>query len=249
MPLPAHLDIDKIASVVWSCTTKALGGWLKGAPRDETAFINRLTEQLGATRKGCDVGLDKRVVVKSRVAVLHRQGPKATDLFGSDLAVTVMTEPGNFTKTAIFQVKKGNDFKALFERHQLQDALNHPQAASRSFVLYIDEGRTGVRLQPAKEVLGKFKNEAQTLTTSVADWMPLHSWLSEWLGCRIGVPSDLGSPDAIETVLADYEDTHPIATLDSAGEPLPSSAWLLFGMAPSLADLYRHPFGRMLDQP
>lgn len=249
MPLPSQVDIDKIAATVWACTTKAIAGWLKGAPRDETAFVNRLTEQLVAIRRGCDVGLDQKVVVKSRVALLHRRGPGATDLFGGDLAVTILAEPGDFVKTALFQVKKGSQFKATLKRDQLEDALKNREAAGRSFVLYVDEERTGVRVNGVGDVLSKFKAEADSLTTSVTDWMPLHTWLSEWLCCRVGLESEPESPEAIEATLANHELPNHPAFSDSLEAPLHSAAWLIYGMAPSVEAIASHALGELLQPP
>jgi hypothetical protein len=42
MPLPDDVDLDKLISIVLDCEKKAIAGWLRGVPRDETAFMTGL---------------------------------------------------------------------------------------------------------------------------------------------------------------------------------------------------------------
>lgn len=230
MPLPAEVDIDKLLSIVLDSTKVAIAGWLRGAPRDETALMNRVSEQLTRTRRGCDVGTFERVVVRSRIAVLHRRAKDNSDLFGADIAVTVLAEPNGFMKTALFQLKKGNGFQAQLEKEQLDDMLESDMTRRRAFVLYADEERTGVRIGHVPDLSREYSPGQRYKTFGTASWQPLSLWLAKWLTCEIGPESDINDPGTIESILTQYEVESPFP--QPAAEPLDTMAWLLFALWP-----------------
>lgn len=102
MTFPATLDFDKIAyNTLWD-VSEAVRGWLSGQPTDEVALMNRITERITRRRRGCDVGVGSKVQMVSQLALLHRKGARQTDLYGADLAITVLVAKIGFIKTRFF---------------------------------------------------------------------------------------------------------------------------------------------------
>jgi len=234
--LPANIDIDKLLSITLDRVRAAICGWLQGIPKDEVALMNRLTEKLSHVQRGCDVGLGSRVVVKARLASLHRMGPGKTDLFGSDLGVTVFVEGNDYLKTALFQFKRGTNFRVQVEAKQLQDSHRHPHAKERSFVCYVDEDRSGVRISSAAPLLEQFEGSQATRTFDTATWLSLTEWFTAWLSCDLGPMSELGSRDSIEAILKEHE--HAPDVVPQAKEALNPFAWLLFAYLPEGLDVH-----------
>ncbi len=234
MPIPANLDFDKLATIALTEITTALRGWLNGRPADEVALMNRVTERLSRNRRGCDVGAAERVRVVSQLAMLHRQGPKQTDLYGSDLGVTVVIDDLSFIKTALLQFKKGTDFKADLEIRQLNQAAASAVIEDRSFVMYADEGRTGIRLHPVAALRRTYSSGQQRQRFDTTGWTCLTRWLWDWLSCDVGPPSAPNDPNGVEPLLQKYviEDDW-ISAWGEAGDNgflddvLPARAWLV----------------------
>jgi hypothetical protein len=246
MPLPEQVDLDKLVSILLDCTKNAISGWLKGVPKDESAFTNRLTGQLARVRRGCDVGLTRRVVAQARVAELHRRAADASDLFGSDLAVTIFINPGDYLKTAMFQVKKGESFSAVLERHQVEVANKTPDIRDRSFVLYIDEERASVRVSEVRGLLNDWPQTQATKTFSTRGWQSLTSWAASWFSCEVSPMSEMGQPD-VEERLRDYE---IVADEESLTGQIPANplAWLLFALYPEGWDIAGSPWQHYFEE-
>ena len=203
MALPASIDFDKIARVALVDTGDALRGWLAGHPRDETAFLNRLTERLNRRRRGCDVGSTLPMKVETSLALLHRRGSRQTDKYGCDLAVTLKVEPGIFRKTVMFQIKRSADFCVQVVRSQLDEAFVDPRLGSRAFVLALEEVRQALRIESAATLRAGFAGQKQR-RFDATQWLCAAEWLYGWLDCDIG-PSSLGSADdGVESLLQEF---------------------------------------------
>ena len=135
------LDQDEFLRIAVEDILVAANGWLSGAPLDEVALLNRITAELGRRRRGCDLGLETPVRTTCHVFLLHRQGANQVDLFGSDLAVTVDFNDGQFIKTAFFQLKRSSELHVQLERQQLDDATRVSAVGDRSFVFAVDDER------------------------------------------------------------------------------------------------------------
>jgi hypothetical protein len=204
MSLPPSLDFDKLTTIVLKDVTHALKDWLTGMPKDEVALMNHVTGKLNRIRRGCDVGVAKRVHVKSKLALLHRKGPKQKDRYGADLAITVVMDDLSFIKTALLQFKKGSNFKAKLEKRQLDDAAARKSLLDRSFVMYADEGRTGIRFKAVAPLRSSYKTVQKQKTFNTASWRGLVQWMWDWLSCDIGLISKQGAPNSVEALLDDY---------------------------------------------
>jgi hypothetical protein len=234
MPFPKDIDIDKVIALALRDISTSIKEWLQGQPTSEEALMNRITANLHRPNRSCDVGIKNDVRMISQMALLHRQGPNQTDLYGADLAVTirVMGEE-NLVKTALFQLKQSDDFKVTLERKQLEDALIDERIGQRSFVLLADKGRTGVKLAFAPEILKQFDGRQKTKEFDASTWMPVTTWLTNWLSCDIGQPSQLNDPNSIESLLQQYvfeeawvRDWSIITDFDFTSEYLPARTWL-----------------------
>jgi hypothetical protein len=248
MPLPEDVDLDKLISFLLDCEKKAITGWLDGVPKDETAFMNRLTGQLAKLKRGCDVGLKPRVVVYPRVYELHRRAKDSSDALGSDLAITVSILPAHYVKTALFQVKAGKGFSAQLERHQLEAATATKEVADRSFVLYVDEGRGSIRIAKAVDLLVGWPKSQATKTFSSSSWMALSAWATGWLSCDIGPVSDNPyAATSLENTLRKYE-AEPAARLATLVEPAGPLAWLIFAFQVEGVDVAGKPLDHFFEQ-
>lgn len=204
MAFPKDLDFDKFMITALAEIGAAVSGWLKGRPLDEVALLNRLTERLGRTRRGCDVGVSQPVSMHAKVYLLHRKGPNQTDSYGSDLAITAYTQDLSFFKTALFQLKKSDVFSLSLEKRQLLDSLSDPRTAPRSFVLAADEARQAIRIRDAKSILSEYSGSEKTKSFNSMDWDCLTEWCWEWLSCNRGVVSNEGDPNSVESLLQNY---------------------------------------------
>ena len=178
--------------------------WLSGAPLDEVALMNHLTGRLNRRRRNCDVGNAVPVRMESHLAALHRQGPKQTDQYGCDLAITVSVPADAFLKTACFQFKKSSGYQVSVERRQLDDAVIDPRIRDRAFVVAADELRGGVRLESVAGALTHFPAKQATRQYDCAGWRSVAEWLNGWLSCTIGPESRPGDPLSVEELLRAY---------------------------------------------
>ena len=233
MPLPDGLDFDFVINHLLSEMRVAVQGWTGGQPRDEVAFMNRLTERLARNRHGCDVGVNVPVNMRTEVAVLHRQGTNQTDQYGADLAVTIDINDGQYVKTALFQFKKSETYRLSLERRQLQDAMSDPRTATRSFIFAVDEVRSGIRIKDVKSALADFSGQ-ETRSFDASTWSCLTQWVLQWFSCDVGPISLPREPNSVEGLLEKYtidtEWASPWAT-DAENfalpEALPARVWLL----------------------
>jgi len=238
MPLPQNLDFDKLAShLVWHVLA-AVDGWLAGRPCDETAFVNRLTERLARRRRACDVGVIEPMTVTTQVAILHRRGRRQTDRFGSDLAVTLRTDAGDFLKTALFQVKKSHDYRATFEIAQLTEASLDPRIKERSYALVVDELRRGLRVGKMEQISTAAATAGDNVNVQCAAWEFLIQWFWRWMLCEEGPMSDANDTNSVESLLQNFVipeqeweslwEANP--SFDIPEDYLPARTWMLFNV-------------------
>ena len=246
MPIPPNIDLDKLLTYLLSDATAALNGWLDGVPTDEVALMNHLTGRLGRRRRGCDVGVNSQVTVTSRSASLHRQGRNRTDLYGGDLAVSVLISDPLWSKTALFQLKKGSNFELVLERRQLLDSQKTQYSRDRSFVLYADLQRTGIKIARSSDLLREFDGRQETKQFSSAAWWSLSEWFTRWFSCELAPTSDPNNLDSIESRLLQLEH-EPLASRmppSAVEQPLPPFAWLLEAFHPAEVEIANTRWGR-----
>jgi hypothetical protein len=230
MAFPKNIDFDKLVTITMADIAFAMKEWLEGLPNDEVALMNRVTARLNRRRHGCDVGVNSIVKVESQLAMLHRKGINQIDQYGSDLAITVQINELNFQKTAFFQFKKSKSFEASLDRKQLTDTQKDFRTAERSFVMFADELRTGIRIKSVKDLLAEFDDTQKSKVFNAAEWNFLTQWLWGWLSCEIGAPStEKNSPESMlqqyvmqENWLSYWESGEQIS-----GDFLPARAWLV----------------------
>lgn len=208
MPFPADINFDGLIFQTLAEMNWAIKEWMNGRPRSEEAFMNQVTSKLARERRGCDVGVTTPVTMTARLGLLHRQGKNQTDKYGADLAITIVVNQ-TYLKTALFQFKKSDNYRAELERSQLRDALINSEIGDRSFVLTIDEARSGVRIASVSELNGQFddtqKDGAQkTKTFDCSGWTCLSQWIWNWFSCDIGPESDVNQPNNVESLLERY---------------------------------------------
>lgn len=238
MPFPENLDFDIVAATTLSEIGNAVRDWRGGRPRDEVAFMNHVTAKLSRRRNSCDVGVTQPVTMKSQLSVLHRQGQNQVDKFGSDLAVTISVQ-GNgadYIKTALFQFKKSEMYQLSLERKQLEDSRLDPRTEFRSFVLAVDEERSGIRINSVKNILADFNSHQASKSFDCSSWSCLTQWIWNWFSCEIGPISDPNDRESIEALLQQFviednwDSPWPEGTPDYniADDFLFAKAWLAF---------------------
>jgi hypothetical protein len=187
-----------------------------------------------------------RLIVHSKVFELHRKGLKSTDRHGADFAVTFSFEPSHYTKTALFQLKAGTGYRATLELNQLDDTLTDVRAASRAFVLYVNEDRIGVRIKSAKDVRTEVDpKNTKTQTFETSSWQSENEWLLDWMRCKFGTESSLNETNNIEAVLATMEHRPKLSV--ERGPPLPVDAWVVHVFAPPNVNYDDTAFARYFD--
>jgi hypothetical protein len=246
MPLPHDVNLDAVATFVTDHIRSAIVAWQKGAPQDETSLMNHLTGRLAGSRRGCDVGLKSSLVVHPKVFELHRKGLNSTDRHGADFAVTISFEPSEYTKTALFQLKKGTGYRAKLQRNQLDDMLADARAETRAFVFYVNEDRIGFRIKSARELRAKFDpGNTNSQIFDTASWQSETEWLLDWMNCKVGPESSLHDANSIEAMLASLEHQ---SNLPANNRPsLPVDAWLIHVFAPPNVDYDDTAFAQYYD--
>jgi hypothetical protein len=209
MSLPDNLNIDRIVDAVLEDMTFVARAWNSGRPKDETALLNHITGRLNRSRKKCDVGVNSPMTMESECYELHRQGKNQTDRYGSDFAVTVEIPTDGFKKTALFQLKKGSDYKATLTREQLEDGCLLTNIEERNFVLFVDEDRLGYRVQAVRECLDEVGTENASKQFDTSQWEFLAVWLVKWFCCQVGKPTNADDKDPVEPLLESYRIPEP----------------------------------------
>lgn len=232
MPLPSSIDFDRLIAIALYEIHSAVRSWVSGEPREEGALLNHITGNLRRRRRSCDVGNTAPVRMESQLSVLHRKGPRQTDRFGCDLAVTVSIPADGFMKTAFFQIKKSIEYEASIEHRQLIDASVITAIQDRAFVLVADEVRHGIRLNAVSAVIQEIPPSQATKSFNCANWDTIAQWTQAWLSCSIGPESDPNDPDRVEKLLKRYQIQPPLfrgeEELHLLGdeEVVPARAWL-----------------------
>ena len=242
LPLTQELVPPLLTEAALGDVHKAKQRWLAGQPRSEEAFMNQLTSVLTRARRGCDIGVHYRVVMKHQLAFLHRRGERQTDLYGADLALTVHISDPRLTKTALFQIKRSDVYKVRIEREQLEHALADARTRERSFALAVDRMREGIRLAKSEDLLGEFGDQ-RSKEFDASLWHHVTNWLWKWLSCDIGSESnDPTRADSIETLLRSFvvgrwtspwERAVPAAEVpEYPDDSVPAISWLLLELQP-----------------
>lgn len=204
MSLLQEIDFDKLIVPVLRNTAGAVTGWLNGVPQNESSLVNRITEALDSHHSCYGVTYSESWI-EIKKYLLDRRGPNNTDLYGSDLAITVevISPDAHLAKTAFIQAKIGDDQTVIIEGRQLDDALVNSFTARRSFTLAADRVRTGaLRFESVAAIKSIFPAGQKTAQLSTRHWMPVSRWLYEWLSCSVGEPSDTADPRSPENILA-----------------------------------------------
>ena len=213
MSLLQEIDFDKLVVPVLENIAHAVAGWLNGVPQNESSLVNRITQALDS-RRFCYGFTYPESRIEIEKYLLDRRGPNSTDLYGSDLAITVevISPYTHLAKTAFLQAKIGDDQRVTIEGRQVDDALINSFTAKRSFVFAADRMRAGaLRFESIATVKSIFPSGQVTAQLSTEEWMPIAPWLYNWLSCSLGEPSDTGDPRAPEKILA--------AVVDKAENP------------------------------
>lgn len=204
----SKLNLDKIIKIALDELSHALKNWSKGMPKNEEALMNHITGKICRNRRRCNVGLEEEITSDTEMYVLHRRGPKQTDAFGSDLAVTISMPKIHFIKTACFQMKIGNDYKATIEKHQFEDAAAVKDIYDRCYIISIDNSWHSLRLESIKSFDGKFDGN-KTISADTAGWKPISHWLIDWFNCLEGPKSNTDDPKSVEQMLEQYRIKEP----------------------------------------
>lgn len=235
MSFPEDLDMDRVLSEALGGIHTAVKEWLDGAPTSEEPLMNRLTAQFTRRRRHCDVGVRVPIAMTARVAFLHRKGPRQTDAYGSDLAITVEIPVCNYRKTVLLQIKISEDFRARVERQQLDQALVDYRTKDRSFVLVADKVRQRMRIKFVSDVVQLIPAGNNSTEIDCAGWMTVSEWLTKWISCDVGPASQINDPASVERLLqsfvveppADWESPWDAGhDADYPNEQVPARAWL-----------------------
>lgn len=175
---------------------------------------------------------------------LHRKGEQTTDMYGSDLAVTIQIgdgdpRKGGLLKTVLLQLKISSDYAVELQQSQLRQADDIPQAHGRCFVVAVDKPRLGYRIESVCKCLSQF--QGQTSKTFHADeWTFLSEWIRDWFSCAQGLPSKPNDPRGIEGLLEAYRTPPPpddllsdVMEANLREPPVPAKGWLKYGFMQS----------------
>ncbi len=241
MSLLNHVDFDKVLDIAIYDIRSAITGWLSGQPRDEVALMNRLTEKMGRRRRGCDVGIEHKVVMICKTSILHRKGVNQVDRFGSDVALSVSLNGTDILKTALFQLKRSSELNLSLEKRQLDDACIDRRTENRSFIFAVDDVRHCIRINSIEPLRSEFNPTQETKTFNSRDWDGLSQWIYNWLSCNIGDPSDPSDQNSVESLLNSFSVEPDQVTWGYQAEHelpddfLPARSWLhmIFQKTPS----------------
>ena len=279
-----YLSLDHIVTFSLNASYNAMHGWLRGRPLDEIALLNRLTDELQYNTCPERPKLLRSPIydLRRQLFVLHHRGGKysgdigGTDAYGADLAVTINIfqkppkigdpiGPSVFSKTALFQLKRGKAFLPSLERRQLKQTRKF---AGHSFVLYADEEAAEFRIRSTQKVLAKFpaapkdpeeKEKSQDVPTH--DWQTLSEWLVDWLTCQVGKFSDDSQRLSIESALRKFiiwdevsdeafvrfsQNTNGIISPDFASSKSPDNTGLPPAASWMVVDVYSSAFPEVL---
>lgn len=250
MPFPIDIDFDKVVSAVLHDTTYSIRQWLRGRPLSEEPLMNSITGNFSRGRQGCDVGVITPTKMTSQLALLHRKGIIQTDLYGSDIAVTVYIDQIPFAKTAFFQLKISHFYSCSLDIVQINQALTDIRIRNRAFALAIDQNRQGVRIEKLDVIEPTFPIGQKSKTFDTTTWEFLTLWLHKWLSCDVGEATDLSDTNGIEKELQKYVDVEEenvnwispwgfesSLISDNKTEIIPAKAWLVFLIETTNSDI------------
>ena len=236
MSFPEDIDFDKVADHALNDAGKSMSRWLDGYPKDEAAFMNHLTGIFSRNRRNCDVGVDSPVGLESRLYMLHRGDDDSSDKYGADVAVTIFVNE-SYLKTALFQLKRSENYEFRIEEDQVEDACKMQAIEDRSYLMAVDEVRSGFRINHISEMKGEFGGD-DSKKFEAAEWMCLTRWIWNWFSCDSGPESDPENP-IVEELLKSFaindDWVSPWASLerdqlltDLPDDYVPTKSWMLF---------------------
>jgi hypothetical protein len=198
-----HIDKDKAIGFMAFYWWHPLRIWHHGIP-EEIPFLHDFFRHSVMHPDGADIGVRTPAIARQHVVRLHQQGPKRTDKFGADFAITIDVQ-GKFTlrKTALFQTKLAKNYSATVVRRQLDEVLTVPENVGRAFIMAVDRDRSVIRVQSAEALASEFKGRQQARKKfDTGNWIPSTDFFTRWLECGIGLPSTTFEPRAIEPLLS-----------------------------------------------
>lgn len=177
-----------------SCFRLAVYQWDAAFPRTEEPLMHRLVAPYLA-RPDAVVRLPwwGRVRVQSDVHELHRKGPRLTDRFGADLAISLVVRGrsfGNpvFAKTLFVQTKLADGGTLRLRREQLEQSMVSNEIADRSVVLAVDRGTREGWIIDVRDAYARFPSGQQSLGFHYRAWLSFEQYIQQWLWCRRGRP-------------------------------------------------------------
>lgn len=188
---------ESVASLAQRRINSAVGGWRRGLVTEEVALLNRLGEQFTALGS-CQINSTTLIDVDWQV--LHRQGSHGRDLYGSDLAVTVIVLPEVAVKTAFFQLKCSHNYAIRITREQLQQASIIPEIADRYFLVGANSSNADVRIGTIPDIPEFLSSGQEQRQVRYHRWWRSRTWIESWLRCMVGPrshPLDMASVEAL----------------------------------------------------
>lgn len=230
----AEINLDLVVQSLLDDMVHATNGWLNGEPKDEPALMNRITERLSRNRRKCDIGVGHPVEVVTDFFRLHREGPRQTDQYGADLAVTIRVAEIDLTKTVFFQLKVSHHYKARLTLGQLQQPSAFPGVKERSFVLAVDDPGRGYRVEATRKCESEVQTGYESSEFDTSKWEYLTEWVIAWLECKNAPESDTSDPNAVEVLLEKYRQAaikdydEEIIAANLPRDVVPAKNWLRF---------------------
>jgi len=226
-----HFDEHKLLQRLMPLLNRALSLWKRGMNADEGSLMNHISGALNTQRaRRCNIGIEGSYLLRTNLYELHRQGPKQTDRYGSDLAVTVTSDTSPpFVKTAFFQFKIATRNQVRIEAHQLHEAAVYPDVFERSFCLAVDRRNRTIRVETISQIKANFPDDSTTHTVATDNWLPVDPWVIGWLSCKIGPWSSATKARSIEELLESYafSDAESVAPIwDLPRNYFPAREWL-----------------------
>lgn len=201
----SYVDSDKALQFLDFYWWESVRLWLHGI-KEEPFFLHEVFKRHRMHPSPRDIGLRYPARVGHGLARLHQQGPRRSDAFGGDFALTVdITGAYTLRKTALIQSKLGNSLSTQIEHLQIKEALATPELKGRCFVMSVDRVRENIRLQSMDTLAAEFTSPSKASQQfDTGEWMASSDWLLKWLKCEVGIPSSTSEAASIETILRPF---------------------------------------------
>lgn len=178
--------------------------WSHGI-REEVTYLHEIFFSKSLLQREFDVGIRESSVLNYSMAKLHRVGPRQTDAFGADFAITIdITGAVERRKTALFQTKLADNCHTRVEKSQLLEARRQQNVYERSYLMAIDRSRLALRIESMGSLGGQFPENQATKGFDVSRWMSATEWITKWVECSTGPVSSAIDDVSIEDLLAPF---------------------------------------------